>query len=293
MIDGVILLDKHKFVTSNKLLTLFKRKIKIKKAGLMGILDPLATGILPIILGEATKYITYIENDKKSYKVSCKLGFFSECGDYESQPKFYKDERKIISILNVKTIEKTLETFIGEYMQVPPMFSNTKYKGKPLYTYARKDIEIKRMPKKRQIYSLDFISLEDDVLELSVTCSSGTYIRTLIQDISKMWKLHSCLYALHRTKVQPFDNYPHVILDNLNIDNFQKYLISIPKMLSKFPKIICSKSEINSLYNGLHIEAKENTTLSCPHLIIDTDDTFYGVGIFKDNYLYPKRLMKR
>ena len=103
MTDGIILLNKYKFVTSNKILTLFKRKLKLKKAGLLGILDPLATGALPIVIGEATKYITYIENNKKSYNVKCKLGVFSECGDFESEPIEYNDEKIIIESKTRKT----------------------------------------------------------------------------------------------------------------------------------------------------------------------------------------------
>ena len=294
MINGIILLNKYKFVTSNKILTLFKRKLKLKKVGLLGILDPLATGVLPIAFGEATKYITFIENNKKSYNVKCKLGVFSECGDYESEPIEYSEEKLIIHNLQEQTIKDTLAKFIGEYMQVPPMFSSTKHNGKPLYTYARQNIEINREPKKREIYEIKFISLIADILEFSVVCSSGTYIRTLVQDISKNWDLHSCLYGLHRSKVEPFEDFDNVTLDNLTSENFDKYVISIPNMLSKLPKLLCSKEEINRLYNGLYIEKKSISTKHQPlHRITSIDDTFHGIGFFKENYLYPKRLMKR
>jgi len=293
VINGIILLNKYKFVTSNKTLTLFKRKLKIKKAGLLGILDPLATGVLPVVIGEATKYITYIENDKKSYNVKCKLGVFSECGDLETEPVQFKDEKIIIQNLQEQIVKDTLETFVGEYMQVPPMFSSTKHNGKPLYTYARQNIEIDRDPKKRQIFELSFISLKTDILEFSVTCSSGTYIRTLIQDISQKWNLHSCLYNLHRTKVEPFESFSDITLDNLTLENFDEHIITISSMLSKLPKLICSEEEINKLYNGLYIEKNEKNSSQIPYKITSKDDIFHGVGIFKENCLYPKRLMKR
>jgi len=293
VINGIILLNKYKFVTSNKILTLFKRKLNLKKVGLLGILDPLATGILPIIIGEATKYITYIENNKKSYIVKCKLGVFSKCGDFESEPIEYSDEKLIINNLKEKTIKETLSKFLGEYMQVPPMFSSTKHNGKPLYTYARQNIEIMREPKKRNIYEINFISLKSDILEFSVVCSSGTYIRTLVQDIAKEWNLHSCLYALHRSQVEPFENFSNVTLDHLTIGNLYEYVITIPNMLSKLPKILCSEEEINKLYNGLSIVKNENRTLQSFHRITSKDDTFHGIGFFKENCLYPKRLMKR
>jgi tRNA pseudouridine55 synthase len=293
VINGIILLNKYKFVTSNKVLALFKRKLKLKKVGLLGILDPLATGVLPIIIGEATKFITYIENNKKSYIVRCKLGVFSECGDFESEPIKYDNEKSTISTLQEQTIKNTLAKFIGEYMQVPPMFSGTKHNGKPLYTYARQNIEIDREPKKRQIYEINYISLKSDILEFNVVCSSGTYIRTLVQDISKEWDLHSCLYSLHRSKVEPFEDYVNVTLDNLTIENFNEYVITIPDMLSKLPKLFCSEEEINKLYNGLYIVKNSSTTSQALHRIMSNDNTFHGIGVFKENCLYPKRLMKR
>ncbi len=293
MFNGIILVNKYKFVTSNKILTLFKRKLKLKKAGLLGILDPLATGVLPIVFGEATKYITYIESNKKSYNVKCKLGVFSECGDFESKPIEYADEKSIIHDLQEQTIKDTLAKFIGEYMQVPPIFSSTKYNGRPLYSYARQNIEINLEPKKRHIYEIKFMSLKSDILEFSVVCSSGTYIRTLVQDISKKWELHSCLYCLHRSKVEPFEDFENVTLDNLTSENFNEYLITIPSMLAKLPKLLCSNEEINKLYNGLYIEKNTCATLQPYYRITSHDDRFHGVGFFKENYLYPKRLMKR
>ena len=97
----------------------------------------MATGILPIIVGQGTKYISYIENDKKTYDVKSKLGVFSECGDFEHEPRLYTEEKKIIENLRENKIQETLQSFIGEYMQIPPMYSNVKYKGKPLHSYAR------------------------------------------------------------------------------------------------------------------------------------------------------------
>jgi len=291
--SGVILIDKHKFVTSNEILSIFKRKTCITKAGLMGILDPLATGVLPIVFGEATKFIPYIENDKKKYEIKSKLGVFSECGDYESNPIEYKDEKKIISKLNDERIINTLKVFIGDYMQTPPMFSSTKHNGKPLYSYARKNINIERKPKRRIIYDLQLISFKDDILEMSVICSSGTYIRTLIQDISEKWQLHSCLYELHRSKVEPFDSFKTIHIDKLDADCYQKYVISIPDMLHKLPKKICKVVEIDKLYCGLPLNQYASYVNQTLCLIIDTQNICHGVGIYKNNYLYPKRLMKR
>ena len=249
MNNGVYLIDKKKFITSSKTLAIFKNKTEIKKAGIFGILDPLATGILPIVVGEATKFINYIPNNNKTYEVKCKLGVFSQCGDYETEPVNFENEIEIINNLSIEVIESTLKKFLGKYPQMPPMYSASKYKGKPLYTYARKNITVKRELKERYIYDLKFISLEGDILSFNVTCSPGTYIRTLIQDISRLWNFHSCLFELNRCEVEPFEKYSPIDLNDINKDNLDKYNISISDMLKNIPIINCNPREIDKLYN--------------------------------------------
>ena len=293
MIDGIILINKEKFITSNKTLSIFKRKANLKKVGMLGILDPLATGVLPLVIGEATKFIQYVENNKKSYDVRSKLGVFSECGDYESEPHIYDNEKIVINNLNENDIKKTLQSFIGDYDQIPPMYSNVKHNGRPLHSYARKNIQISRESKKRQIYDIQFISLDNDILNFYVTCSPGTYIRTLVQDISKIWDVHSCLYDLKRVQVFPFDNNLLVDLSEITHENLNDYVIPIPEMLSAFPKIVCSNDDINKLYNGICIHIDEEVINQSSYLIVDSDDIFHGVGVIQKKSLYPKRLMKR
>ncbi|GIR42955.1 MAG: hypothetical protein CM15mP53_08710 [Ectothiorhodospiraceae bacterium] len=196
MSNGIYLIDKKKFITSSKTLAIFKNKTEIKKAGIFGVLDPLATGILPIVVGEATKFINYIPNNNKTYEVKCKLGVFSQCGDYETEPVTFENEIEIINNLSIEVIESTLKKFLGKYPQMPPMYSASKHKGKPLYTYARKNITVKRELKERYIYDLKFISLEGDILTFKVTCSPVLYYENFSPDISRLWNLHSCLLNL-------------------------------------------------------------------------------------------------
>ena len=292
MINGVFLIDKEKFLTSSKILAIFKNRTKIKKAGIFGILDPLATGILPIVVGEATKFINYIPNNNKTYEVKCKLGVFSQCGDYETEPITFENETEIINNLSREVIDSTLKKFIGKYPQMPPMYSASKHKGKPLYTYARKNITVKRELKERYIYDLKLNSLEGDVLTFKVTCSPGTYIRTLIQDISKLWSLHSCLFELNRCIVEPFEKYPAIDLSDINKDNLEEYNISITDMLKTIPYINCNSREIDKLYNGLSIEMQNSANFSICRLM-DIENIFHGIGYFRENVLYPKRLLKR
>ena len=292
MENGIFLIDKKKFITSSKTLAIFKNRTKIKKAGIFGILDPLATGVLPIVVGEATKFINYIPNNNKTYEVKCKLGVFSQCGDYETEPITFENEIEIINNLSKEVIQNTLKKFIGKYPQMPPMYSASKHKGKPLYTYARKNITVKRELKERYIYDLKFISLEEDVLTFIVTCSPGTYIRTLIQDISRLWNLHSCLFELNRCKVEPFEKYSAIDLNDINKYNLDKYNISISDMLKNIPCVNCNSKEIDKLYKGLSIERQNSANMSICRLI-DDENIFYGIGYFRENVLYPKRLMKK
>ena len=292
MINGVFLIYKEKFFTSSKILAIFKNRTKIKKAGIFGILDPLATGILPIVVGEATKFINFIPSNNKTYKVKCKLGVFSQCGDYETEPITFENEIDIINNLSIEVIEDTFKKFIGKYPQMPPMFSSSKHKGRPLYTYARKNITVKRELKERYIYDLKLLSLKQDVLTFEVKCSPGTYIRTLIQDISKLWNLHSCLFELNRCIVEPFEKYSVIDLSDINKDNLEKYNISITDMLRNIPYINCNSREIDKLYTGLSIEMQNSANLSICRLM-DIENIFHGIGYFRENVLYPKRLMKR
>lgn len=292
MINGVFLIYKEKFFTSSKILSIFKNRTKIKKAGIFGILDPLATGILPIVVGEATKFINFIPSNNKTYKVKCKLGVFSQCGDYEIEPVTFENEIDIINNLSIEVIEDTFKKFIGKYPQMPPMFSSSKHKGKPLYTYARKNITVKRELKERYIYDLKLLSLKQDVLTFEVKCSPGTYIRTLIQDISKLWNLHSCLFELNRCIVEPFEKYSVIDISDINKDNLEKYNISITDMLRNIPYINCNSREIDKLYTGLSIDMQNSANLSICRLM-DIENIFHGIGYFRENVLYPKRLMKR
>ena len=292
MLNGVFLINKKKFITSSKTLEIFKKKTRIKKAGIFGILDPLATGILPIVTGEATKFISYIQNNNKTYNVSCKLGAFSECGDYESEPIIFENENDLIKKLSTEQIERTFKKFLGTYFQLPPMYSASKYKGKPLYIYARSNVTVERQYKIRHIYALKFNSLENDILNFTVTCSAGTYIRTLIQDISKEWDLHSCLYELNRCGVEPFEKFPLVDLNDISTENLKDYGIGIKHMLKAIPSVSCNDDEISRLYMGLNINKENFENISICKLIGD-NNVFHGIGLFKNNILYPKRLMKR
>lgn len=293
MTDGIFLINKEKFITSNKTLSLFKSKTKIKKAGILGILDPYATGVLPIVTGQALKYIQFIQQGKKGYSVKCRFGQYSISGDLETELTSYPDEQAIIKGLDKIKINHTLQKFMGNYMQTPPMYSSSKYKGKPLYKYARESINIERTKKKRYIFDLQYISLNKDTFEFSVICSSGTYIRTLVQDIAEDLNLHACMIELNRNFVEPFEDYTAFLLNQLDVIEIEKSKINIDNMLNAFQKILFDNSDIDNIYNGkpvpLAINQPNNTLLR----IYNNSNIFCGLGLVCEGQIIPKRLMKR
>jgi tRNA pseudouridine55 synthase len=179
-ITGIVIINKPTGRSSNHVLQQVKRAFDAKKAGHTGALDPLATGVLPICLGEATKVSSYLLDADKAYQVTCTLGVVTDSGDSDGEvlntfeiPEFTE-----------QTILDILPQFMGEQDQVPPMFSALKYNGQPLYKLARQGIEVERKSRRITIYNIDLISTTKDTFTLEVSCSKGTYIRTLVEDIS-------------------------------------------------------------------------------------------------------------
>lgn len=209
-ISGVLLLDKPKGSSSNHALQKVKRLFTAAKAGHTGSLDPLATGMLPVCFGEATKISAFLLDADKRYRLKCQLGVSTDTGDAEGEIIETQD----VSAISETAIKAVLPAFIGEIEQVPPMYSALKHNGERLYKLARQGIVVERKPRNVTIYSIDFISLGEEVapsdgrsrliLELEVACSKGTYVRTLVEDIAK--KLNSCAHitALRRLSVGPY-----------------------------------------------------------------------------------------
>ena len=180
-IDGVLILDKASGHSSNAALQEVKGLFGANKAGHTGSLDPLASGLLPICLGQSTKVAQFLLDDDKRYFVRGKLGEVSDTGDSEGKISKYGST----SDIDQSIVNNCLKNFIGKNSQIPPMYSALKKNGTPLYKLARKGLEVERKSRKISIYEIQLISLEDNILTLEVYCSKGTYIRTLIEDIGK------------------------------------------------------------------------------------------------------------
>ena len=221
IINGILLLDKPKGLSSNRALGWTKKIFNAKKAGHAGTLDPLATGILPILFGEATKFAEFGLDSDKRYFADIYLGTKTSTGDVEGEVIEKKSFNKDINVV------KILDSFIGMQYQLPPMYSALKHQGKPLYKYARAGQQIKRNRRCIDIKSIKLVSLKNSFLRIDVTCSKGTYIRTLAEDIGE--KLGSCahLYNLRRVGVGIFD-----IDQSININKLELLASSKPNVLS-------------------------------------------------------------
>ena len=204
-VSGVLLLDKPLGGSSNHALQKVKRLFGAAKAGHTGSLDPLATGMLPICFGEATKISAFLLDADKRYRLKCQLGVSTTTGDTEGDVVDTQD----VSGITEAAIKAVLPEFIGEIEQIPPMYSALKHNGERLYKLARQGIEVERKARSVTIYDIDYLSLSKDeqqrlILELEVSCSKGTYVRTLVEDIAK--KLDCCAHitALRRLSVGPY-----------------------------------------------------------------------------------------
>ncbi|AIR64031.1 tRNA pseudouridine(55) synthase TruB [Cedecea neteri] len=210
-IHGVLLLDKPQGLSSNDALQKVKRLYNANRAGHTGALDPLATGMLPICLGEATKFSQYLLDSDKRYRVIAKLGQRTDTSDADG---IVVQERPIS--FSAEQLAAALESFRGDTEQVPSMYSALKHQGKPLYEYARAGIEVEREARPITVYELLFIRHEGDELELEVHCSKGTYIRTIVDDLGEKLGCGAHVIFLRRLAVSKYPIERMVTLEQLN-----------------------------------------------------------------------------
>ena len=195
-IDGVLLLDKPAGLTSNRALQIARRLLNAEKAGHTGTLDPMATGLLPLTFGEATKFSADLLDADKSYRATLRLGVTTTTGDAEGEAT-----ATVPVAVDDAAVDVALSRFTGSIEQVPPMHSALKRDGRPLYELARAGVEVERAPRRVQIYALHRVQRDGDVLVLDVDCSKGTYVRVLAEDIGRALGCGAHLTALRRTRV--------------------------------------------------------------------------------------------
>ncbi|KGK09097.1 tRNA pseudouridine(55) synthase TruB [Vibrio navarrensis] len=299
-IDGVILLDKPTGISSNDALQKVKRIYFAEKAGHTGALDPLATGMLPICLGEATKFSQFLLDSDKRYRVIAKLGQRTNTSDSDGEVV----ETRPIDVSLAK-LEACIEQFRGESDQVPSMFSALKYQGKPLYEYARKGIEVPRESRKITVYEIVLHRFSDDEVEMEVHCSKGTYIRTIVDDLGEMLGCGAHVTMLRRTAVA---NYPYermVTLEQLNelLEQAQReeiaprelldpLLLPMDTAVENLPEVNLIPELADMVLHGQAVQVFGAPTEGTVRLTMGEERLFIGVGEMNDDgKIAPKRLV--
>lgn len=284
IIDGVILLDKNSGLTSNRLLQKVKHLFNAQKAGHTGSLDPFATGILPICLGQATKLSQFLLNANKRYTFYAKLGETSTTGDIEGECTQIGKTKNISN----EQIKETIKDFIGEISQIPPMYSALKKDGQPLYKLARQGITIERKSRKITIFELNFISFKNDILVCDVLCSKGTYIRTLAEDIGYKLGCGAYLQQLRRTGFAHYDITKTHTLEALEQhDNIKSLLTKSEEMIKNFPATTITDEQKEKIIQGQTITQEIS---NYQHLKIFNKEQFIGIAQSENNIIKPKRL---
>ena len=286
MIHGVLLLDKPKNISSNKALYLIKKILTPNKAGIVGILDPLASGMLPIVLNEGTKLAKYIENQDKEYSVVAKLGSVSTTGDEEGI--ITSTNKDVQSALLSISLSKLLNTFIGNQKQIPPMYSGLKINGIKLYKLARQGINVDRKPRDINISNIELISVNKDEIKIKVSCSKGTYIRTLVESIGSRIGVGAYTKDLRRLRVGSFHEENMVLLDDIN--KISNHIISLEMMIGEMESITITHEELRTLRHGQTIYTKSYMNID-EIAIKNQNSNIVGIGKIINNYIYTKRLM--
>ena len=278
-VHGILLLDKPKGITSNKALQKIKYIYNAKKAGHCGTLDPLATGLLPICFGKATKTVPYLIDSSKTYNVIAKLGEKTTTGDAEGEIIRVTDGGIKITSDKLKTV---LSSFLGVIQQIPPMHSALKVNGKPLYKLAHKGISIDRKPRNITIHQLYLNSFSGSLINLTITCSKGTYIRTLIEDIALKLQTHAHVKELRRISIDAFRDNEMIPFEKIlecKKDKLTSYLKPIDYGLMHLPSISINHDDFIRFSNGQTITHKTNLNEK-PEIIriYDSSKAFVGLG---------------
>lgn len=291
-LSGILLLDKAVGATSNAALQEAKRLFQARKAGHTGNLDPLASGLLPICFGEATKMSAFLLDSDKYYSGTIKLGVCTSTADAEGEIT----RTAPVEDLSEARVREVLERFTGVIEQVPPMHSALKHKGQPLYKLAREGIEVERQARRITIYALELLRLEGDELDVAVHCTKGTYIRTLAEDIGQALGCGAHLSALRRTGAGPFRIEDAVTLSQLRdlaeggLEQMDRLLLPLETALADRPAVSLTDNSAYYLRKGQPVLVPKAPTNGLVRLY--GNEHFLGVGqILDDGRVAPKRLV--
>ena len=278
--NGILIVNKSKGYTSHDIVAKVK-KITGEKVGHTGTLDPLATGVLPLLIGKGTLCSKYLMNHDKTYKVVLKLGIKKSTGDEEGD--IIQEDVVDEGILDENNVKTVLQTFLGEQEQIPPIYSAIKVNGKKLYEYARKGQEVEVEPRKITIYDIQLLKInkENREIQFEVSCSKGTYIRSLCEDIAERIGTVGYMKELQRTRVGIFTIEQSVLVEDLNKENVEKHIITIEKLFENLENIELNERKLQLFLNGV----KLSFDLKDGIYKIYSNQQFIGIGILKDNLL--------
>jgi len=290
-VHGVVLLDKPLKLSSNHALQRVKRLFDANKAGHTGSLDPLATGMLPICLGEATKVSAFLLDADKTYRFKCKLGEKTATGDAEGEVL----QTRPYEHIQLADIEKHLPKLTGDIMQVPPMYSALKKDGQRLYDLARQGIEVERKARPVTIYSLDIISFENGQVELETRCSKGTYVRTLCEDLGELLGCGAYVTELRRTSVGPYQAQMYTLDELMEIaeqgfEALDETMLELDSGIDDWPIVELDADSAYYIKLGQSVQIARAPTEGLVRIY--ADGMFIGLGnISDDGRVAPKRMM--
>ena len=278
--NGFILVNKESGVTSNSIVQQIKKKIKAKKVGHLGTLDPLASGLLILAVNRATKFSSYFLESDKTYDVQFELGTSTDTED--STGNIIYQSNKLPKKSEVK---KILDNLIGDSMQIPPFFSALKHKGKPLYEYARKGEFITKPSRRITIKSIKNFNMNEKICSFRIHCSKGTYIRSIGRDLGNHFECGAHMRSLKRVSQGNFFLNQANIASEIKIEN----IINIDDAFSDFKKIIIDGEDLKKFINGVKVldKSSESNLLR----VFSKSGNFIGIGEIKNNFLQHKQLV--
>jgi tRNA pseudouridine55 synthase len=291
-LSGILLLDKDVGISSSGALHIARRLLGAKKAGHAGTLDPLASGALPLAFGEATKTCTFMLDADKAYRTRATLGIRTATGDADGA----EIARAPVPKLSHELIEDVLMHFRGEIQQVPPMYSALKHQGQSLYKLAREGVEIERSRRQVQIHRLELLAFGADWLDLELSCSTGTYVRTLVEDIGLALGCGAFVSSLRRLWVAPFENWPMYRLDDLGPmtpTERREKLAPIDAGIMHLPMVELSDEQSARYFQGIRVQVKAPEGMCRVFGEIDLGREILAIGeVFDDGRLSIVRMLK-
>lgn len=284
--DGILVVKKEKNYTSHDIVAIVK-KITKTKVGHTGTLDPMATGVLPLLLGEGTKLSKYLIEHDKIYIATIKLGQKTDTQDAEG--KIIEEKEVNSALLNEENIKLILNTLKGRQVQTPPIYSAIKVNGKKLYEYARKNQEVEIPKREIEIYGMDLIGINESekTIKFKVHCSKGTYIRSLCETISEKLETVGYMKELNRIKVGSFSENKAVTLEEIkenakNKEFWIEKMITIEEFFKDKPKIILPEYKLKLFLNGVNLSQKAQNGI---YRIYNEKNEFIGTGVINNNLL--------